>query len=34
MRFQQLRADFISDFCDVGVRLQLGNFKDEFAREE
>ena len=33
MGFQQLRADFISDFGDVGIRLQLSNFKDKFAGE-
>jgi len=33
MRLQQLRADFISDFGDVGIRLQSSNFKDQFARE-
>src|SRR5258708_356579 len=31
MRLQQLRADFISDFGDVGIRPELGNFKNQFA---
>src|SRR6266853_6128890 len=33
MRFQQLRADFISNLGDVSIGPQPGNFKDEFARE-
>ena len=30
---QKLRADFVADFGDIGVRLELGNFKNQFARE-
>src|SRR6266852_6430160 len=33
MRFQELGADLVADFSDIGVRLQPGDFENEFARE-
>src|SRR5260370_35150787 len=31
MRLQQLRADFTSGCGEVGIRPELGNFKNQFA---
>src|SRR6266852_5717771 len=33
MRLQQFRADFISDFGDVGVGLEFGDFENQLARK-
>src|SRR5215470_16349546 len=33
MRLQKFWADFVADIGDIGFRLELGNFENEFARE-
>src|SRR6266480_2224849 len=33
MRLQQFRANLISDFGDVDIRLQLRNFENQFPRQ-
>ena len=33
MRPQQFGADFVADFRDVGIRFELGDFENQFARQ-